>query len=71
MALSARSKDIKKAMEQITPGKGESIENIAQRMFDLQNEINSVYSGRDLDIPFDSLSEEDRAGWIKAAKEKF
>lgn len=62
--------DIKHHHDKMKPGKGDTAEDLADRMYCMQMEIYSAYCGRDLHTPFWSLPEATRKQWIESAEEK-
>ena len=66
------TKAVADAMDRLTPEPGESVENLAERMFCLQMEIYSALAGMTLCGPGDweTISEEDREAWFQVARGK-
>lgn len=61
---------VSKVCGRMTPGKGESAEDFAMRLYDMQMEIYSAYSMSDLWTPFAGLSTKIQKQWVASAKKQ-
>lgn len=61
---------VRHAVEAMGLVAGETLEDLARRLFYLQDEIYSAHMGSDLNGDFDRLDKPTRQAWLRAAERK-
>jgi hypothetical protein len=62
---------VKEKLDSMKPRPDQTVESFARELFSMQAEIYNAYVMGDLGMRYDYISEEDKRGWIEAARKKF